>query len=198
LNAGAQVDVRYSPHERRVHLVAGEAHFAVARNPARPFIVVAGPYAVRAVGTAFVVTQGDAAMAVLVTEGRVRLDASAGEAGTAALTQLDAHQHAVVQGPAGETPAVVVRELAPAEMEQALAWQSVRLEFADVPLREAIAAFNRFNAQQLVIGSAATGEIVIGGVFRADNLDTFVRLLDVGFDVAAETRGHQIVLRQRR
>ena len=72
LNAASAVRVQFTAAERRVKLESGEAHFAVAHDTARPFIVSAGGIAVRAVGTAFNVryaTGGD--IEVTVTEGKV-------------------------------------------------------------------------------------------------------------------------------
>jgi ferric-dicitrate binding protein FerR (iron transport regulator) len=39
---------------------------------------------------------------------------------------------------------------------------------------------------------------VVGGNFRADNVDAFVRLLDSSFGVTAFPRGSEIVLRRTR
>jgi transmembrane sensor len=39
LNSGADVTVDYSATRRVIRLVRGEAHFAVAKNPERPFVV---------------------------------------------------------------------------------------------------------------------------------------------------------------
>ena len=55
LNAASAVRVQFTAAERHVKLESGEAHFAVAHDTARPFIVSAGGIAVRAVGTAFTV-----------------------------------------------------------------------------------------------------------------------------------------------
>ena len=52
LNGGAEIEVQFTAAERRLRLVRGEAHFQVAKNPLRPFVVEAGGVAVRAVGTA--------------------------------------------------------------------------------------------------------------------------------------------------
>lgn len=71
LNASSEVQVRFAAQERRVALLAGEAHFTVAPDAARPFVVEAGGVAVRAVGTAFNVRLAPEAVEVLVTEGRV-------------------------------------------------------------------------------------------------------------------------------
>ncbi len=74
LNAGANLAVEYSPTGRRVRLLTGEAHFAVAKDPARPFVVSAGTVEVRAVGTAFNVRFAPVAVQVLVTEGQVAVE----------------------------------------------------------------------------------------------------------------------------
>ena len=71
LNRGAHVVVQFTAAERRVLLVQGEAQFAVAKNPARPFVVRAGGVEVRAVGTAFNVKLAGPNLEVLVTEGTV-------------------------------------------------------------------------------------------------------------------------------
>jgi transmembrane sensor len=76
LNAGAQVEIDFTPDFRRVRLVSGEAMFKVEKDPARPFIVVAGHVAVRAVGTAFMVRLEPKMVDVLVTEGSVTVEKS--------------------------------------------------------------------------------------------------------------------------
>jgi len=79
LNRGAQVAVEFSPAERRVRLERGEAAFEVAKDAARPFVVVAGGVAVRAVGTAFNVRLDSIAVEVLVTAGLVSVAPGEGQ-----------------------------------------------------------------------------------------------------------------------
>ena len=38
--------------------------------------------------------------------------------------------------------------------------------------------------------------LLVGGTFRADNIDGFVRLLEASFGVTAEVHGDEIVLRK--
>ncbi len=73
LNVSSEVSVRLTSNERHVTLANGEAHFAVAHDTARPFIVTAAGVSVRAVGTAFSVRVGAAGVEVLVTEGKVEV-----------------------------------------------------------------------------------------------------------------------------
>ena len=199
LNAGAKIEVAFVPEERRVRLVSGEAHFTVTKNPARPFIVSAAGVAVRAVGTAFSVQLGEQRVAVLVTEGKVRLDQPAagltGEPGHEAPVLL-AGQRAVIEY-AAPAAAPAVAAVTASEMERALAWQSVRLEFVDMPLAEVAAEFNHHNRRQLVVDPAVAG-LRVGGNFRADNMDAFVRLLESSFGVAAEVRNDGTTVLHRR
>jgi len=200
LNSGAKVMVEFSAAERRIHLLQGEAFFTVAKNPARPFVVEAGAVAVRAIGTAFSVDLGRQEISVLVTEGKVGVKetgAASGEPGTPAreLSPLTAGQKGVVREAGGQAQ-MTVTALTPAQLERALSWQGVRLEFIDRPLGDIATDFNHYNQQKLVVRDPATAAIRIGGNFRADNVEDFVRFLGVGFGVSASSHGEEIILQR--
>lgn len=212
LNADAEVEPAFTPTERRVLLIRGEAHFSVVKDPARAFIVQAGTISVSAVGTAFNVRLDPKAIEVLVTEGRVRVDDAHGQSLLAKTAEpsippdlnklpgadsadaqaldynvLSAGQRAVI--PLAATGPVSVVSSSPAEIDRALAWEGPQLVFDHTPLEQAIAAFNRFNHRQLILGDPAIAHRKLGGTFRADNVDAFVRLLETGFEITAERRG---------
>lgn len=197
INRGGRIETRFTASERRVRLVSGEAHFIIAKDSTRPFVVDAGAVAVRAVGTAFDVRRGSASVEVLVTEGRVQLERTrrAGEEADEP-TALGAGDFATVDL---TTPAAAPRviSLSRGEIERALAWQGAKLEFADQPLQEVVAQFNLRNGQRLVIGDPELSGVLVGGSFRADNVEAFVRLLELSFGMSAERRdGGVIVLRR--
>lgn len=213
LNASSEVEVVFSAAQRRVRLVRGEAHFIVAKDRARPFVVEAGALAVRAVGTAFNVRLGAQDIEVLVTEGRVavadsthlpsdRISSAAapGEGGVAA--ELAANHRLVVpvplRVPAREPMAVPRVERVTADaVREALAWQGPRLVFADTPLADAIQQFNRRNPVQLELGGADLAAVPIGGSFRAENVDAFVRLLTAGGEMVADRpEPNRVILRR--
>ena len=73
LNTNSRLQVNYESNQRDVVLIAGEAHFDVAKDPSRPFVVKAGEGMVRAVGTAFSVRIQPQVLKVTVTEGKVAL-----------------------------------------------------------------------------------------------------------------------------
>jgi len=209
LNRGAHVVVQFSAAERRVLLVQGEAQFAVAKNPARPFVVRAGGVEVRAVGTAFNVKLAGPNLEVLVTEGTVHVSqqavvapaASAGSAPTAApvvLAALTAGQRTVISVATVIAPPVVVPASVP-EIARLLDWQPHLLDFESTPLAEVVETFNRRNPQRLVIGDEELRSLAIVASIRSDNVEGFVRLLEGTMGVRAErTQAGEIVLRRAR
>jgi transmembrane sensor len=92
-----------------------------------------------------------------------------------------------------------VTDLTPAEIREALAWQTPRLQFFETPLGEAVAEFNRYNSRQLVLGDTALAPEPIGGTFRVDNIDGFVRLIEITLHVRTERRpnGDLVLTRTR-
>lgn len=208
LNRGAEVEVQFTTEERRVRLVRGEAHFTVAKNPLRPFVVLANGVTVRAVGTAFDVRLEAAAVEVLVTEGRVSVDPparvaarsdEAPKAGAASVPEsafVGVGERAVVSLVAvGAAP--VVTAVAPADMARLLAWQPRQLEFADAPLAQVVAEFNRDNRVKLVVADPILAALPIGATLRSDNVEGFVRLLETSFQVAVERRSDGVIVLRR-
>lgn len=188
---GTTFDVDFSASERRIILHAGEAHFVVAKNPARPFIVEAGRTTVRAVGTAFNVQHSAGEVQVLVTEGKVQVHpdpaaASLDSSEAAAVPVLVAGERIHIDRAAPLAPSI--SHPTALEIEKALSWQGLRLEFRDLPLREVVEEFNRHSRHgpRLKVADEATGALRIGGTFRAENAEAFIRLLESSFGVAIQ------------
>lgn len=200
LRGDSEIAVAFSDAERRVVLVRGEAFFTVAKNPARPFVVRAQGVDVRAVGTAFNVRLDPEHVEVLVTEGRVHVTPPAAPASRATpppdLPLVEAGQRAVVPLATARTPSVA--RVGEEEIARALAWQPRLLDFDSTPLGEVVAEFNRRNVTQLVLADDALAGMPIVASVRSDNVEGFVRLLEVGGSVRAERRGDRIYLRAAR
>ncbi len=207
LRPGARLTVDFSDAVRRVVLETGEAHFSVAKNPARPFVVVAGGVEVRAVGTAFAVAMFRGQVGVLVTEGRVALErpANANLAAVATdpgsvrtLATLGAGDRVRVE--AGSTAAPVtaplVEQLSASEVARELAWRVPQLTLSATPLSEVIPVFNSYGPERLVL-DPALGELRLGGVLRADNTPALLSLLKNEFGVEGERRDGALWLRRR-
>lgn len=197
LRAGAAIEVDFSPDARHVRLVRGEAIFSVARDPSRPFVVDSGNVKVRAVGTEFSVARSLRATTVYVTQGRIAVTQTG--SGDAALPDLyaSAGERVIVPAAATNAPAPVVTRVRDTELAAALAWRGERLEFADVPLADAVQMINRGREVELVLADPEIGRRTITGVLWADDAEGFVRLLEQGFDLRAERDGNVVRLRAR-
>jgi transmembrane sensor len=210
--SGTELAVDFSsPLLRRVTLRKGEAHFEVASNPARPFVVNAAGVDFRAVGTAFSVQVGTAAVEVLVTEGRVAVEDSSTVANSSPAVEEPAssapalvsagHRLSVAIAVQPRQVALVPESCSAAEIERRLAWRSPRIEFSDVPLRDVVAAINGFSAErggaQFTLADPALGGTRMSGIFRVDDAQAFIGILESGFGISAERReGQSIVLRK--
>lgn len=216
LRDGAEIAVDFSPALRRVALRRGEAHFQVTKDPARPFVVVAGGVEARAVGTAFSVQIQPTGVEVLVTEGQVAVDqptavtpgaASAPTPAAPAPLALLGVGHRVVVPPVRvSAPPPQVTAVRPEELAERLAWRTPRVEFTRTPLAEAIAILNGYAASRrsperpsvrFIIDDPALAAVRVSGLFRVDRTEAFVGLLRNGFGIEADARGpEEIVLRQ--
>jgi transmembrane sensor len=192
LNTGGEVSERFTAATRHVTLTRGEAHFAVAKNPARPFIVQAGALQVRAVGTAFNIHLQSAAVDVIVTEGRVQLTT-----GTPDAPALNAGERATLRR-AAAGPTLVVARIDAAAITQTLAWREPLMRLGGATLAELAAEFERATGRRLVLADPTLADLRFGGRFRTDDIDGFTHLLATTLDLDVErTADGAIVLRKK-
>ena len=203
LNGSTNVRVQFSRAQRRISLTAGEAHFTVEKDAARPFVVSAASVGIRAVGTAFTVKLEPESVEVLVTEGRVQVARESqsstvrtNESAVPGASIFSAGQRVVVatHAAAGSIPEATAID--PSTTAQALAWRNPLLTFVETPLAEVVQKFNRHNRVQLEVGDAELRDHAVGGTFRAQEVESFVRLLEKIGEVSVErpTR-ERIILR---
>jgi transmembrane sensor len=187
LNGATRVRVRFSAEERHVQLDAGEANFVVAKDTARPFVVYAGDVSLRAVGTAFNVRHGsNGAVEVIVTEGQVRVsspNASLFGGGETSLISAGERLHVPLR-----EGGLTVERVSSASLREALQWQSILAEFADVPLADVVTRFNTRSQIQLIVEDPELASRRIGGTFALDQAEAFVRLLERDGTIVGERR----------
>jgi transmembrane sensor len=99
-------------------------------------------------------------------------------------------------GSGAPVPASSPAAVPSSEVSTRLAWRVPKLELSDIPLSEAVALMNRFNAAQFVIDDPSLRKLRISGYFRADSVDTFIRLLEATCGVTAVRFDDTIRLRQ--
>jgi transmembrane sensor len=186
INTDSRIDVAMSPRRRDVHLIKGEAWFEVARNPDAPFVVSAGDIRVRAVGTAFSVRRRDDGADVLVTEGVVETW-SVRE--PEKKTRLTAGDQAFVAD-----AAKVATAYEPDEVTRRLAWRERKIILREETLSDAVAEFNRYNEQQIVIADPSLAGLKLVGGFDVDQPEAFARSVHAASDAPVSIRADRIII----
>lgn len=151
------IDVAYTPGERRIRLLAGEAFFEVAANPERPFRVAASAVDVTVLGTGFDVRRGEDGANVSVERGVVRVD------------------HATADPPVAETltagQSVQVSWAGRAERsggaaERIAAWRRNQLIARDEPLGAVVDELRRYYAGKIIVTDEALAARPVTGVYN--------------------------------
>ncbi len=189
LNTETDLDVVFDGRHRTVEVLRGQAFFNVAKDPLRPFIVVAGGKQIVAVGTAFDVRIDKERVEVLLVEGRVVVE-NVQQAGSAAPpAELAA---AAIHLSPGETLVAtdkdIVHRAAP-EAQRLLKWRDGLIEFDNTSLAEAVAEFNRYSAQTIRIEDSRLAQLRISGVFRTNSQRKFLEAVTSVHPIEVEYRG---------
>lgn len=210
LNARSRLRVHFTPDQRSVDLLEGQALFTVAKNPARPFVVTTDQTRVRAVGTQFDVYRKSARTVVTVVEGRVAVNPAHANPRSGARTHSPASARVAgaVTAPArpevfvaaGEQVTVTPVEVAPPAVVNtaiATAWTEKKLIFESAPLREVVEEFNRYNRQQLIIRDPELFDLHVSGVFPSTDSSRMVEFLRQRFGVTMSSSGGNIEIHRR-
>ena len=202
LGAASSLSVNYSGERRTVVLEAGEALFEVAKDPNRPFVVLAGNGTITAVGTAFNVRRDADRVVVTVTEGEVEVVQQGGSIARVpddSLTEIaiPARQTLAV-GERVEYSAAGIARLDNIEPAVATEWRNGRLRYRAESLKHVIPDVDRYSPQTVIIGDAAVGELKFTGTVFQDNADEWLRGLEAVFPVeVVELDDQQLLLRLR-
>jgi transmembrane sensor len=189
LNADSSIDIDLNDRHRLIRLDRGEAFFHVARDDSRPFLVQAGDYSVRAVGTKFDVRRDGKRVQIAVVEGEIevqggsiagRLPLAAGTINAIAI-EADGHRQPT--------------EVAPL---QVASWRSGKLIYNGTQLRDVIADFNRYSLRPLVLVDASIGDLSIGGTFDIGDQRTLLLALREIYGINARTHANRVELTRLR
>ena len=199
LNTNTIVESDLRHRTREIYLRKGEAHFQVAHDRSRPFLVHAGDAVVRAVGTEFEVrVLTDQHVDVVVNEGRVEVQ-----------PELPAPQNANAR--AHRTAAATVRalnagqRLSTASLDYAvvpvtaqqlsaeLAWREGAIVFDGEPLSEAIAEIERYTDARIIVSDPNVAALRVGGRFRTGNVQEFFAALQTALPVSIRDAGDGVV-----
>jgi len=189
-NTILETDLRW--RTREIYLRKGEAHFQVAHDRSRPFLVHAGDAVVRAVGTAFEVrVLTDQHVDVVVDEGRVEVQATAllpASPNPAARARATAPTTVRALN-AGERLSTASRDYAVTpitaqQMSSELAWREGAIIFDGQPLSEAIAEIERYTDARIVVSDPEIARLRVGGRFRTGDVQEFFDALQTVLPVS--------------
>ncbi len=188
LNTESEVAVELTAAQRQLSLRRGEAHFEVAHDVSRPFIVTVGAHSVRAVGTAFNIRRRSGADTdVLVTSGIVRVAGDKNEA------TLKAGQLLALRADGSGR----ITMLDAAAIESQLAWRRGVLIFDGQTLAEAVTEIDRYTPKHIALADPALGSRRIVGYFPTDDLQKLLQSLQANLDIIVTEDDTQILLSAR-
>jgi transmembrane sensor len=175
LNTDSAATVHYDAAERHIDLVQGQAFFKVAHAPQRPFRVTTGVAEVLAVGTQFEVYRKSDATLVTVFEGAVSVALARPGARNSGSDEprvrVSAGQQLEVR------PDSRLGSPVQADLHRSGAWLRREIVFEHESLAAVAAEFNRYGAKPIEIEEPAVRNLLISGVFSADDTETFIAFL---------------------
>lgn len=191
LGRDAQIQVSLSDGIRKITLLSGEATFEVAKDRSRPFVVRSGDVYAQATGTVYSVRR------VGLTGGAVRVSE-----GSVLVWPRDERDQAVLLHAGGtvtldpgplptttEPPRSTSRRLPPPELAQ--------ISLDNVPVRAAVARFNRVNSTQIILADPTIGDIEIIGLYRANDPEHFAEAVAAISGAHVERSGPSIVIKMK-
>lgn len=206
LDAATRVEVRMNEDRRELRLLAGRAKFDVAKDPLRPFMVMAGDKMVVATGTAFSVELLRRELRVLLYEGRVEVLPQSAVAEKeqapvlAPASKVQSRQAPEISLLPGReliaTLAAPTATIVPADINRSLSWEDGQLSFDREPLPAAIERINRYSRERLVIADEALSGLRISGVFTAGNVDAFVEGVTTLLPVAVVREAGKLTMKR--
>jgi transmembrane sensor len=191
LNTNTVLDTDLTRHTRDVYLRKGEAHFQVAHDRSRPFLVHAGEAVIRAVGTQFDVRiHTDRHVEVLVNEGRVEVQPVSPAADTASPNVRRAPTPRVLS--AGEELSTRsadygVVPVVPQQLANQMAWREGAIVFTGEALGEAVAEVERYTDIRIVVTDPQVAALHVGGRFKTNDLQGFFDALQAALPVSVRT-----------
>ena len=208
LNTRSKIAVFFDDASRIVHLKEGEAFFDVFHDPEKQFVVYAGKYAVRAVGTSFSVQLLSGSVELNVTDGRVEVAALPDKARESITPDLDNIEKAtsvipIVKGQRAilkdeEDELELVQKVEDEQMEKSLSWRNGLLIFDDDPLLDVVDEINRYSPVRIVIADETISDTRIGGYFRVNDVPAILDTMEKGFGLHLERVDDELIYLMRR
>lgn len=168
LGSNTLISVREGWGQRAVTLERGNAFFTVTPNKEKPFVINVGTSTVTVLGTAFSVYRKQQHVEVVVESGKVNLmDVSSSQL-LPVNVDLIKNQKAIIK----HNDAVEV--LNNVNVDDAIAWRRGFINFKQASLATIIDRMNDFYDTPIYIRNNKRREMLLSGVFKTDDLDSFL------------------------
>ncbi len=180
--------LKVSAHKRRVELVKGEAFFQIKHDSFNPFVVMSNGHRVTDLGTKFRVRSDKNRLEVALLEGSIRFES--------ANPRIPQHTEILTPGDMAVATAdsMSVTRKSAQRLSDDSAWRSGMLVFREKTLAEAVAQFNRYNREKLVVDDPRAAMVRIDGSFRTSNLAGFIDMAQHVLSLRVEKRGENIAI----
>jgi transmembrane sensor len=179
---------RHTPAVREVVLIQGQVFVRVAKDPTRPFRVLAADKAITALGTAFDARLDGNVLKVAVTEGKVSI-AAAARGPAPVLLGAGEQTVARIDGPIA-APSL-------SKTKDPTAWRKGQLQYIDEALADVIADVNRYTSEKIVLTQPQLRDRLYTGTVYRDRIDEWVKALEEVFPLQAQKREGRILLQQK-
>ena len=201
LNTDSVVSIDFSGTRRYVKLLRGEAHFEVAHDEHRPFVVRAGDNTVTAIGTGFNVQITSAhQLELLVTNGKVlvknKLQSNPIAIAPDTLHPLDGDGELMIAG-----QKVVINQqsiqqlnLSNEQVRSDLAWQQGMLVFHGEPLEEALHEISRYTSISFTLADEQVKKRRVAGYFKAGDIQGLLFALENNFNIVYKKLDAQTIV----
>ena len=211
LNTNSLIEVEYSPTQRLLTLVRGEARFDVAKDKNRPFTVIVGEKSFTALGTIFNVQRNNnQLMELVVTEGKVLISkattsvteiketliqaSKTNKPYIIAATLVVSGEKAIITTNAAQTQKTPVEKVSLDEIHRDLAWQQGMLIFEGEPLSIALAEVSRYTTSNFEIVDSELAKINVAGYFKAGDIDGLLASLESNFGITYSKQANGTIL----
>lgn len=182
LSAGSAIALRFDAGRRGVRLLAGEAWFEVAPDPARPFVVEAAGGTATALGTAFDVALQQSGARVAVGEHAVAVASGGARVIVGERQETSFESQAPARAPAGVAA------------ENVAAWRRGALVVEDRPLGEVLATLGRYRHGAVLCLRPSTCARRVSGVFSTAEPEAALREIEFFLGLRAARLTSYLVL----
>ncbi|OUR88665.1 hypothetical protein A9Q81_23275 [Gammaproteobacteria bacterium 42_54_T18] len=180
LASNTRLSIREGWGQRAVTLEQGNAFFAVTANKDKPFVINAGKSTVTVLGTAFSVYRKQQHVEVVVESGKVNLLNISNNHRLPVDVDLIKNQKATIKK--GET----LEMLTNVNVDDAISWRRGFINFKQASLATIVERMNDFYDTPIYIRNNKRRQLVLSGVFKTDDLDSFLIGLKAIAEVSVE------------